>query len=613
MSRIIIADDNRVSLLVMKNIVCFLGHEPVTCQNGFEALDEFGKEPADLVMLDVKMPVMNGIETCRKIRQLPKGGTVPIIIVSAMDEEEDIANGLNAGANDYLIKPVKDSHLLAKLKIFLRMSSLHNSDFELARNHLVFGGRYKIVKLLGYGSHSVVFLAEDIKDDKRSIALKLFKESAEVAEIYESFAETATKLKTIDSPHILKLRDFGQCDGRLFVAMDYADKGDLARIIKGHTLSQKDAALLGLHISIAIRAIANLGIVHFDIKPENIMIRGGNYMLADFGIVSTRPGLTIPVKKEIWGTIAYLPPEYFTEDALYPGKSDIYSLGITLYQCLTGENPFYSERSASSMFSQVNIVPPELASLSPEFDRDLSNLLALMLSKKPDRRPDIDTTVTFFDKLVISFENDLHRHKPVRIIRPAKLKLSSDDVASAGSGHEIAGLPGRLEDKPTISPERKDTPSPSAPTKSFIPSFRFPELDVLIPNFKTHMRYFAIFAGLILLGFGTVKLVAKIGAHKADVEDLRVLSVIKCTKCGHSLEKKIIDIENEKCPLCASPMGIAFECKNCDNIFAFQEKHGKTEETSPKSDYAPYKCPKCGSSDTAPVLTSEEYLKKKLR
>ena len=74
MAKIIISDDDRVSLLVIKNIVDFLGHEPITCSNGEEVVQEFKKSPSELVILDVNMPVMNGIEACKKIRQLPGGG-----------------------------------------------------------------------------------------------------------------------------------------------------------------------------------------------------------------------------------------------------------------------------------------------------------------------------------------------------------------------------------------------------------------------------------------------------------------------------------------------------------------------------------------------------------
>ena len=438
MARIIIADDDKLTQAIYRNAIDFLGHEPVICQNGLEAVESFADEPSDLVLLDMLMPKMDGIEACRRIRKMPKGSNVPIIIVSSLDDEKDIVRGLNAGANDYLLKPVKDSNLFAKLKIFLRMSSLHKDDFELAKRHAVFADRFKIVKMLGYGTHSIVFLAEDLEDGGNKTALKLFKNTAETASVFDSFAETAGKLKQVDSKYVLKIRDFGQCDGRMFVAMDYAGQGDLARMLKKGPCSQLVAARVGFDISSAIRDISSRGIIHFDIKPENVMINEGRYLLGDFGIITTRVSATLPIGKEIWGTLAYLPPEYLTEDKMKLGQSDVYSLGITLYEALSGKNPFSSERAGTTMFSQMNLVPPPITDWNPSYDPELSGTLARMLLKKAPERPSPEDLVEIFGSILERFPKEPDRDCPLPI-----LLLPEQEQEEGGEG--ITSFPSSKE------------------------------------------------------------------------------------------------------------------------------------------------------------------------
>ncbi|MFA6291339.1 MAG: response regulator [Victivallales bacterium] len=171
-AKILVADDSVIYQVGYMQMLEFLGHEVVMCGNGLQAVKRFKETRPELVILDVDMPEMNGFEACREIRKTPEGLNVPIIMVSSGDTEEDIVNGMNSGANDYLIKPVKEAHMIAKLKTFLKFTVVHKDDLELVRKHVVFAGRYIIEKLVGYGPHSVVFLGRDKKNGRR-VAVKL--------------------------------------------------------------------------------------------------------------------------------------------------------------------------------------------------------------------------------------------------------------------------------------------------------------------------------------------------------------------------------------------------------------------------------------------------------
>ncbi len=625
MARIIIAEDDRLTQAMYKKAIDFLGHEPVICSNGLEAVNEFKQNSADLVILDNMMPEMNGIEACRQIRSLPKGPGVPILFVSSLDEEEDIVKGINAGANDYLLKPIKDSHLFAKLKIFLRMSSLHRNDFELAKNHVVFCDKYRIIKILGYGTHSIVFLAEAVKDGNRKIALKLFKQTPDAEQIFESFVETAEKLKRINSPYILKMHEFGQSDGRLFVAMDFAPDGDLGKKVKGgKRISQREALKLGRDIAAGIKSIASEGIIHFDIKPENIMISPeGNYLLGDFGIVTTRSGTTIPIRREIWATLAYMSPEYFNDEKLYLEKSDIYSLGVTIYQALSGENPFMSDRPGTAMFCQLNLVPPKLTTLNQEFNHILSDTLAAMLSKRSDLRPGAQEIENRFTQILKLLQNDPSLDRMLDIKKDDQGKSpfhTGESYAENGNASEA-----KTGEKSMVSGETQEIKNTSSATfgkesdqesggssangeKGPAQPGIIAKLFALVkqsclPN-KTAFNVFLLVILLPALIFAIVKTVNLVRELTSNPNSAPIgaLTVTRCTKCGNIEEKNIVDISSDKCSVCGGQTGTAWKCADCGETFsvtpsAIDDKSG-----------AEFKCPKCASLKTSPLPTSKEYI-----
>ncbi|MFZ2656447.1 MAG: protein kinase, partial [Victivallales bacterium] len=398
MSKILAADDSILAQKSYRQMLEFLGHEVIICANGIEAVNAFREQKPDLVILDVDMPEMNGFDACREMRKIPDGLAIPIIMVSVEDSEEDITNGMNAGANDYLVKPVKEPHLIAKLKTFLKFSFIHKEDLDLVRNQVEFAGRYKIEKILGHGAHSVVFLAKD-KETGNEVAVKVVT-TPELETFAKSFIETAERIRKVDSKNILKIYDYGQYAGKFYIILEYADKGDLAAELRRHKLSEQEALKLGLDIAKGLKELDKHGIVHFDIKPENIMFAGSDYKLGDFGIIQQRESGTVPIKSEIWSTAAYLPPEYLNDSTAVSIRSDIYALGVTLYQAVTGENPFQSEKSALCMFKQMNLVPPSIKSFDPRITEYFSDTLDAMLDKKPENRPSVDEIMEFFSNIL---------------------------------------------------------------------------------------------------------------------------------------------------------------------------------------------------------------------
>lgn len=583
MSKILVADDSIITQVAYTQMLEFLGHEVIMCGNGLQAVNRFRETHPELIILDVDMPEMNGFDACREIRKTSDGLNVPIIMVSVGDTEEDIINGMNAGANDYLIKPVKESHLIAKLKTFLKFSLVHKDDLDLVKHHVEFAGRYTIEKLLGHGAHSVVFLAKD-KETGKHVAVKLVS-TPELDSFSKAFVETAGKIKNIESPNILKIYDFGQYAGRFYIILEFAEKGDLARLLKQRKFTEEEAVKVALELIKGLKEFEKQGIVHFDIKPENIMISGNNYKLGDFGIATQRDTATIPIKMEIWSTAAYMPPEYLDDSASVSSKSDIYSLGITLYQAITGDNPFQSDKPTVAMFKQVNLVPPTLQTYDSRITRYFSDTVAAMMDKSPENRPSLNEIEDVFNHIL----------KYIAVRPPEGEKEAVADKSFIKAKKKLDVL---TNTTPSIAAKKGDI------QKRFISRLTLAKFGL--------SKSIAVI--VILVGLSTFSGLLIFNSFIDNTEQVPPgsLSSVVCLKCKKAYETRIIDIKNAKCIHCGGALAYRQKCNSCNFEFPY-----KTPETKPENFKLAAemmadlnKCPKCSSPDTEPAPTSLEKKQK---
>lgn len=569
MARILAADDSLIAQKLYMNMFESLGHKTVICSNGKEAVEAFREIPAELVILDVSMPEMNGFDACREIRKLPDGINVPIIMVSAEDSEENIMNGLNAGANDYLVKPVKAAHIIAKLKTFLKYSSVHKSDLDLVRNHVEIAGKYEIEKILGYGAHSVVFQAKD-KDGGKDVAIKLIT-TPEMEDFAKNFIDTASKIKELSSPHIIGIFDYGQFVGRFYVVLEYAEGGDLAAILKRRSFSEPEAVKLAIDIVRGLKDLSGKGIIHFDIKPENIMLAVNEYKLGDFGVMAARESATVPVKMELWSTVAYLPPEYLNETGSVDSRSDIYSTGITLYQAITNDNPFQSDKPAVSMFRQLNLIPPSLKSFDDKITTHFSELVRGMMEKDPANRPSLD-----------EIENILLHIKEFHELHTSNLPAGK----AAGEG-----LKKKLDNLvPSAVRQPHQTPSPAFASKTHGAKIPWEKLGKIAAC--------CILALLLVIGIGYT--VNHYYSHDLDSIPLDTRISMICASCCVPIKmENIKELGNEKCAKCGKKMFYCDQCRNCGLTFAHPDipplPSGVIESVFGPTHLAT--CPVCSSVD----------------
>lgn len=589
MSRIIVADDSKLALTFYSQILDYLGHEVILCENGRKAVEEFKKKAANLLILDLEMPEMNGDEACVEIRKLPEGISVPVIIVSAHDDEKAIMQGLSAGANDYLIKPVKEAHLIAKLKTFLYTSALHKKDIDLAKNHTLFAGRFRIEKLIGYGSHSVVFMAADVQDNNKKVALKLMNDQFVNDDICKPFIQLAEKVKSINSGNVLKIFEYGMSNGQLYMVLEYADGGDLANLLKMRNLSEYETARLGSDIARALDEFNQKGIVHLDLKPENIMISGTTFKLGDFGLTVSRESATMPINTEIWSTVSYMSPEALSDEGNVTIKSDIYSLGITLYQAVSGDNPFQADKPAVSMYRQINYNPPTLKDYNKNLSSALSDIIELMLNKAPDERPSLKELEYTLPQLAEFLD-----HK-VKVAVAAPEPSASSDMESTENLSEMVKAEIRVSKE-------------IAAIRRRILRIRRKKIAPVTENLIRVLFIISLIFIFSSIGYLSFQLISG-GSGKPVVIKRGVEAQTMCTKCGKTEERKVLDISKTLCNRCGSKLGYAYVCDDCKNIFPFVPPSDKG--SADKNEYlkkyeASAKCPKCGKSDIKPLPTKEE-------
>ncbi len=389
---IIVADDDPATLLMYKRILQDR-YEVRTCTNGAEVLSEFTLKPADLVILDNQMPEMDGRETTEALRRSSASWNVPIIIVSAQDSEENILDGLSYGANDYIVKPLKAAELLAKITVALRKRESGTPDAGLGPGS-VFDGKYQIDRVLGEGGYSQVFAARNIKaEDSPWVALKIFDLPSLKQRSFgmKHFLREAYQHSRLNHPNIVKLFDFGQVDTFYFLAMEYLEGVILTdRLHEDGQLPEAELFRIAREVGKALACINSHNLIHRDVKPANIMLcHNGEIKLLDFGLAKNPSEDTISIEEVFRGTPHFTSPEHILHAKDIDIRSDLYSLGATLYFAATGVYPFDADSPVGVLRQHLHADPKPIRDLRPELNKGLAKLIHQCLKRNRDDRPTV--------------------------------------------------------------------------------------------------------------------------------------------------------------------------------------------------------------------------------
>jgi serine/threonine protein kinase len=248
-------------------------------------------------------------------------------------------------------------------------------------------GNYKIEKPLGAGGMGEVYLAHDTKLNRKAALKILPKEFVSDGERVKRFEIEARAVSALNHPYIVTVYDVGNVEGVNYIATEYVE-GKTVRELIGGDLSVKETLSIISQTAEALAAAHKAGVIHRDIKPENIMVRPDGYVkVLDFGLAKltetnpTAPELTAQTMKgAVIGTLAYMSPEQVIGDKI-DHRTDLWSLGVVLYEMLTAKNPFKSENRQATFNSILSFEPPFASELNPQVSAELDRVLIKALEK----------------------------------------------------------------------------------------------------------------------------------------------------------------------------------------------------------------------------------------
>jgi hypothetical protein len=246
---------------------------------------------------------------------------------------------------------------------------------------------YRIERVLGTGGMGAVYEATQ-QSLRRSVALKVIAPRAPIdTTLRNRFRREGPLQAVIEHPHILPVYEAGESHGRLFIAMRLVRGPTLKAIGAGRGLDPcRSMRILG-DVAHALDAAHGAGLVHRDIKPQNILVERGDFAyLADFGLSRTADEATLTRSGQLLGSVAYMSPEQVRGERA-TRASDIYSFACVVYECLVGLVPFPRESDHAVLHAHVSEPPPRPSEIRPELPPRLDGVLGSAMAKAPDARP----------------------------------------------------------------------------------------------------------------------------------------------------------------------------------------------------------------------------------
>jgi len=399
---VLIAEDFRDNAELMGRLLEMDGYHVLIAKEGREAVEKALEVIPDIIILDISMPVMTGFEACAILKRNERTRHIPIIFISAHDGKEFKDEGLRLGAIRYFTKPINMEEVEAFISHTLGAANEEEHERNVPTPEViakaktkdpfricgtVLDGRYELIEFAGSGGMGAVYRALNLADGN-IVAVKILQphivaRSPEYADLFERETKHAQGL---EHPHIVRIYDSGKDEDLSYMVMEW---------VEGHSVEDEIAkALLPLErvtnlfgqICDAVEYAHQKGIIHLDLKPSNLLLLIGDksddfIKVIDFGlsrVINKESGTTVT---KFRGTHQYCAPEQFGGKVSH--RSDIYSLGATLYHLITGVIPFGTSYINAKMHPNLEL--PEVPSVTRQ--RDVPSQLDFVIKKALDKSP----------------------------------------------------------------------------------------------------------------------------------------------------------------------------------------------------------------------------------
>ncbi len=398
---ILVVDDDSVIRRFFRKVLEQQGYDVIEAENGNDALVELEGNTVSLVIADVHMPHLSGIDLLTEIQKY--ASKIPVIIITGKASVEAAVECMKIGAIDFISKPcslvtIRETVASALEKTaaaaaLAKENPLEGSKTVILEEYLDFLSGYSILGRLGEGNMGIVFLVEKKVDgENKRFALKILKSfdcgEEERKKLRERFFHEAQAASSVTHPNIVHIVEYGEDESAkvTYIVMEYIEGKTLVHYIDKHEdLDYRQKSGIILQVADALSAIHKLDIYHRDIKPGNVIIdEDFNVKITDFGIAKI-PDSSLTRQSEIMGSPGYMSPESFVS-AQVDNRADIFSLGVMAYELFLGKRPF----NANSFHRMCHIIqhdePPDPRDFDSEFPRELSIILDKMLQKDPKDR-----------------------------------------------------------------------------------------------------------------------------------------------------------------------------------------------------------------------------------
>ena len=250
-------------------------------------------------------------------------------------------------------------------------------------------GRYQIIRTIGEGGMANVYLAYDTILE-REVAVKVLRgDLANDEKFVKRFQREAKAASSLNHPNIVEMYDVGEDDGNYFIVMEYVNGKTLKSLIKRRgALSLSETIDIMLQLTSGIAVAHDSYIIHRDLKPQNVMIlEDGRVKITDFGIAVALNSMELTQTNSVMGSVHYLPPEQANGNGATV-KSDIYSLGILMYELLTGKLPFKGDNAVEIAIKQMKEKLPSITAQNPSIPQSVENVVLKACAKNPENRYD---------------------------------------------------------------------------------------------------------------------------------------------------------------------------------------------------------------------------------
>lgn len=252
---------------------------------------------------------------------------------------------------------------------------------------IMLNNRYRLIELVGSGGMAMVYRGVDTLLQRR-VAVKVLRESfAGDPAFLARFQREARAAANLDHPNIVTVYDVGQDGERHYIVMEYVDGQDLKTLIRQRgRLSIDEALSIALQVAGGVGHAHKAGIIHCDIKPQNVLVtQDGRTKVADFGIARALSESGLTESETVWGSPHYFSPEQAAGDPPSPA-SDVYSVGVVMYEMLSGEPPFQAESPAALALMHMREEPVPLAARNPQVPPQLEWIIHTVMAKEPAAR-----------------------------------------------------------------------------------------------------------------------------------------------------------------------------------------------------------------------------------